>query len=432
MNRPSMGGLSQAEANHTQLYVDPEIFELELERVFSSTWVYVGHESEIPQPGDFKTTFIGRIPVVVTRDSAHQVNVLVNRCTHRGSTVCSEEQGNRQQFVCPYHAWTFNLDGELAGVGLPSGYNDGEIDHQALSLQRAANWDSYRGFIFATMSTNARSFEEHIRQAKKYIDYYCDLSPTGQITVGKTGIYKQKYRGNWKIQLEGSVEGYHVWHTHKSAIDVMARDVPLMKDYPRLPVKAYDLGFGHNIIENYTLNDDQVYQRWPASFIETLIEAHGKERAMNALRHRFNLVIFPNFALLEYHVRVIRPVTVDQTEVRTYHTSLVGAPEEMNQRRVREHEFFYGPAGFGGPDDYAVFDRIQQGYQASSAEWVLFNRGYKSEQVDDQGIRSGQHTQETQQRAPYYEYRKLMSISGKENWLADFLPGAGESQGAQE
>ena len=147
---------------------------------------------------------------------------------------------------------------------------------------------------------------------------------------------------------------------------------------------------------------------------------------MDALKHRFNLVIFPNFALLEYHVRVIRPLAVDQTEVRTYHTSLVGAPEQMNQRRVREHEFFYGPAGFGGPDDYVVFDRIQQGYDAWESQWVLFNRGYKREQTDENGVRSGGHTQETQQRAPYYEYRQLMGISGTENQLEQLIPGAGQ------
>ncbi|RLA17966.1 MAG: aromatic ring-hydroxylating dioxygenase subunit alpha, partial [Gammaproteobacteria bacterium] len=77
------------------------MFELELERIFYSTWVYIAHDSEIPDAGDFKTTFVGRVPVVLTRDADNQVNLLINRCTHRGSTVCAEERGNRQQFVCP-------------------------------------------------------------------------------------------------------------------------------------------------------------------------------------------------------------------------------------------------------------------------------------------------------------------------------------------
>ena len=100
MNNPSFNGLSQPEANHIQLYSDPEMFEMEMEKIFYSTWVYIGHDSEIPNPGDFKTTFIGRVPVLLTRDDDNGIHVLLNRCTHRGATVCPNEQGNTRQFVC--------------------------------------------------------------------------------------------------------------------------------------------------------------------------------------------------------------------------------------------------------------------------------------------------------------------------------------------
>jgi hypothetical protein len=95
--------------------------------------------------------------------------------------------------------------------------------------------------------------------------------------------------------------------------------------------------------------------------------------------------------------------------VRIYHTMLKDAPADINLKRVREHEFFYGPASFGGPDDYAAFDRIQEGFRAPMVPWVHLNRGYLSEQTDAQGHRVGDLTQETQQRAPYYEYRRLMA-----------------------
>ncbi len=412
---------SLPEANHRTLYTEPQIFSEELEKIFYRTWVYVGHESEIPRTGDFKTTFIGEVPVIMSRAQDNKVHVFINRCMHRGATVCAREKGNTDLFVCPYHAWAFRLDGKLDGVGLPRGYAESEVDYEGQSLTPVAQLGAYRGFVFASLADGVRPLEEHLDRAKQYIDYYCDLAPAGEITVGTTGIYKQIYAGNWKIQLEGSVEGYHVWHTHKTAVDVMQRQVPIMKDYPVLPMRAFDLGFGHNIIENYTLTEEQVYGRWPVEFIDALISAHGERRAMDALRHRFNLVLFPNMALLEYHVRVIRPIRVDRTEVRTYHTALVGAPREMNLRRVREHEFFYGPAGFGGPDDMAIFDRIQEGYKAWNAEWVMFNRGYTTEAVDAQGVRSGHHTQETQQRAPYYEYRRLMGVAGQHNRVRDLL-----------
>ena len=404
--------LSRPEANHIALYNDPGIYEQELERVFYGTWVYVGHESEVPNPGDYKTSFIGRVPVILSRDESGRLHVLENRCMHRGSTVCAREFGHTDAFICPYHAWTYRLDGSLAAVGLPQGYNEGEVPLDTHGLPQLERVGRYRGFVFASMNPDVHPIEEHLGGAKQYIDYYCDLAPSGEISVGRTGIYKQTYRGNWKIQLEGSVEGYHVWHTHKTAIDIMGKWVPIMKEYPRLPMKAYDLGYGHNIIENYTLTDAQVMERWPREFIDELIASHGEQRAMDALRHRFNIVLFPNMAILEYHVRVIRPLAVDHTEVRTYHTSMVGAPAGINRRRVREHEFFYGPAGAGGPDDMAIFERIQAGYGAHDSEWVLLNRGLRSEQCDEQGRRFGHHTQETQQRAPYYEYRRLMGGDG--------------------
>ena len=412
---------SLPEANHRTLYTDRQVFAEELEKIFYGTWVYVGHESEIPDIGNFKTTYIGEVPVIMSRADDGRVHVFVNRCMHRGATVCAREKGSAREFICPYHAWVYRLDGKLDGVGLPRGYADAEIDYTAQSLTPVARLGAYRGFVFASLTERVRPLEEHLDRAKQYIDYYCDLAPSGEITVGTTGIYKQTYDGNWKIQLEGSVEGYHVWHTHKTAVDVMQRQVPIMREYQNLPMRAYDLGFGHNIIENYTLTDAQVHERWPAQFVEMLVAAHGERRAMNALRHRFNLVLFPSMALLEYHVRVIRPIQVDRTEVRTYHTALVGAPREMHQRRVREHEFFYGPAGFGGPDDMAIFDRIQEGYKAWNAEWVMFNRGYTTEEIDARGVRSGHHTQETQQRAPYYEYRRLMGADGEHNRVRDLL-----------
>lgn len=414
--------LSRPEANHIAMYADPVLFEEELEKIFYSTWVYVGHASEVPAPGDYKTTFIGRVPVILVRDQTGQLHVLANRCMHRGATVCAREFGHTDAFICPYHAWTYHLDGSLSSVGLPRGYHADDLHRETLGLARAARLGVYRGFVFASLNPAVHDLDTHLAQARKYIDFYCDLSPTGEISVGRTGIYKQEYAGNWKIQLEGSVEGYHVWHTHRTAIDVMGKRVPLMREYQNLPNKGWDLGFGHNVAENYTLTEAQVHELVPAPFVKMLVDAHGPERAMNALRHRFNIVLFPNMAILENQVRVIRPIAVDRTEVRTYHTAMVGAPPAFNKRRVREHEFFYGPAGFGGPDDMVIFDRIQAGYGAWNAPWVLLNRGYTTEETLPDGRRHGHHTQETQQRAPYYEYRRLMGLPGSRSRLADLAP----------
>ena len=411
MNKPrDYADLARVDRTHVSLYTDPDVFHDEMERIFYRSWVYVAHESEIPNPGDYKTTFIGLVPVIVSRDLAGEIHVLVNRCMHRGATVCATEKGNARSFTCPYHGWEFGLDGSLAAVAMPRGYNAGEIDKDKLNLVSAARVGNYRGIIFASLLAEPDiSLDQKLGGVKEFIDLYMDFSPVGEILVGRSGVNKHLYEGNWKIQVEGSVEGYHAPVTHATAFDVMIRKMGFPANYQDLPLHGIDGGYGNNVLEVYRLPDEAVFKRWPAEFIDLLTQAHGRERAMEVLRTRFNMVLFPNFAILEYQFRVIRPISPERTEVRLYHTTLKDVPAAINTRRVREHEFFYGAAAFGGPDDYAVFDRMGSGYHARMAPWVYLNRGYLSEGTDDHGRRVGGHTQETQQRAPYYEYRRLMA-----------------------
>ena len=402
--------LARPDRTHVSIYSDPAIFAEEMDKIFHTTWVYVGHDSEVPNVGDYKTTYIGQVPVIVTRDEQGEIQVLTNRCSHRGATVCNREKGKGASFICSYHGWEYGLDGSLLAVGLPRGYNPGELDFASLGLARAPRVGSYRGFIFASLKPEGRSLDEHLGAAKPYIDAYVDLSPEGELIVGQSGVNRHSYRGNWKIQVEGSVEGYHPTFTHSTAVEVMVRNgAAFPANYQAQKLDGLDLGNGHSLLQLYSMPDEGVERRYPPGHIAALVERLGRERAYECMRNRWNLVIFPNLAILEYQIREIRPVAVDQTEVRLHHTLLKGALPEVNQRRVREHEFFYGPASFGGPDDYVIFDRIQEGYRADNVPWVLLNRGYLSETVEN-GIRKGQHTQETIQRAPYYEYRRLMEV----------------------
>lgn len=401
--------LARVDRTHVSLYTDPAIFKQEMEKIFYTTWVFVGHESEIAKPGDYKTTYIGQIPVIVARDQKGAVQVLMNRCAHRGATVCTREKGHASSFTCSYHAWEYGLDGALLAVGMPRGYNEGELDWSQLGLQQAPRVDLYRGFIFASMKSEGIGLDEHLGNARQYIDLYVDQSPAGELVVGQSGVNRHSYRGNWKIQVEGSVEGYHPPFTHATAFEVMVSRMGFTSNYGGQNLDGLDLGHGHSLLQVYSMPDEAVEKRFPREHIEAVAARVGRERAYDCLRSRYNLVIFPNLAILEYQLREIRPVSVDETEVRLHHVLLKDAPEASNLRRVREHEFFYGPASFGGPDDYAIFDRIQEGYRAQNVPWVLLNRGYLSEVEKENGVRRGGHTQETIQRAPYYEYRKLMS-----------------------
>ncbi len=103
---------------HRQIYTDPAIFELELERIFGVAWIYVGHESQVKNPGDYFRSFIGRKPVVLVRDAGGAIRVIHNQCAHRGSMVVANDKGNASEFQCCYHGWTYHLDGRLKAVPL--------------------------------------------------------------------------------------------------------------------------------------------------------------------------------------------------------------------------------------------------------------------------------------------------------------------------
>jgi phenylpropionate dioxygenase-like ring-hydroxylating dioxygenase large terminal subunit len=139
------------------LYYDPNLFEAELDRIFYKTWIWVAHESELPNPGDFVTTTIGRQPVIVVRDKSGAVNVLQNRCRHRGATVCEAPKGNAKGFTCPYHSWSYALDGTLRALPYGDGY-EGVCDKGDLPLKKL-RVGVYHGLVFASFNEEIESLD---------------------------------------------------------------------------------------------------------------------------------------------------------------------------------------------------------------------------------------------------------------------------------
>src|SRR5438477_635767 len=147
--------LVQDDRIHVSLYTDPRIFADEMDRIFTRGWVFVGHASEIPRSGDYVTRELGSQPVIMVRGKDGGVSVLVNRCMHRGTMLCTAGRGATRTFACPYHGWTYDLDGTLPGVPYPGGY--AEFDKSAHGLRHAARVASYRGFVFASFSPTGSS-----------------------------------------------------------------------------------------------------------------------------------------------------------------------------------------------------------------------------------------------------------------------------------
>src|SRR5690606_7329611 len=139
-------------AYHRSALTSPAVYRWELSRIFMRTWLYLGHESEVPEPGDFVRRVIANRPVFFVRSRTDgEVRAFANTCTHRGAMICRRERGNAKAFQCFYHAWTFNTDGELVGVPDESAYG-GTWDKSTMGLKSPARVANYRGFIFISFS----------------------------------------------------------------------------------------------------------------------------------------------------------------------------------------------------------------------------------------------------------------------------------------
>src|SRR5579875_1464420 len=339
---------------HSSLYTDPEIFADEIDRLFHHGWVFVGHASEVPKPGDFRLKRIGKQPVIMVRDSAGELHLLLNRCRHRGATVCQESRGNARSFRCAYHGWTYKLDGALAGVPYPEAYD----------------------------GTGFR--RENFGRGRKMLDRWIDQVSEGGELDASVGLHKYDYRGNWKLQLENSVDGYHPPTVHASVMAAAERELAAAgsKLDDLADGTTSDLGGGH----------------------VTLTQAVPVSQAGKVI-----LLVFPNLALVGIQMRVIEPVAVDRTEVTIIPTIVTGASEEATRRRLREHEGFFGSAGNGSPDDIEVFERVQMGLTADAEPWILLARGKHRERADPAMGAVGGLRDEVSQRGIWRQWKKAMS-----------------------
>lgn len=408
---------------HSRVYTDQAIFELEIERIFHSTWVYVGHESEVAKPGDFVTRTLGRTPVIMVRGKDRQVRVLVNRCRHRGAQVCETESGSTKFFRCWYHGWTYDLTGALAEVTESGGYGP-DFRHEEMGLSPVPRVASHRGFYFASLKPQGESLAEFLGAAASQFDMLVDASPTGEIFLD-AGVNKTEYLGNWKLV---GMDGYHPNFVHASVVAAWARNAEsgigaMHREDPfsdAALTRTRDYGHGHAMLDfraqrlkGYAKHA-QFLSKVPGGtkYVEDMHQAYGKERAelLISLAGDPHLGLFPNLQLIGNQVRIITPVAPGVTQVTMAMVRLGGVSDEINTMRVRQHESFYGPAGSGSPDDAEIFERVQRGMASEVNPWIEISRGMHREEVDpEDGSIVGRITDEVPQRGQMKYWLELMT-----------------------
>lgn len=400
-----------------RIYTDSEVFELEMQRLFGQSWLFVGHTSQIPNPGDYITTELGRQPVIMIRHRDGKVRVMMNRCTHRGAKLLNRDAGNAKSISCLYHGWTFATDGRLTGVPIPEGCAPG-FDKKDFGLSVLPRMDTYRGFVFASLAPTGISLDEHLGGMKANIDDMVDRAPDGELALD-LGVHRYMYRGNWKFQLENVMDSYHVPFSHASTVkkdgtqfsrregdETGTKVLEKKKTSSDWKVRrSYDMGNGHGWTSNTVMDEGKRTSPAYDAYVKVLAAKVGKARAKEILKPKYhNSLIYPNISImgLNIHVRVVRPIAVDLTEIRIYPIRLVGAPDEMNAANVRLLNVTHSAASFVQTDDVEAFGRVQDGLHDKLDEWVDISRGMGHEELDpDINAPGSPSTDEMMVRAQY-------------------------------
>ncbi|HEY9532354.1 MAG TPA: Rieske 2Fe-2S domain-containing protein [Burkholderiales bacterium] len=404
--------LVQPDRVHRSVYADPAIFDLEMERVFGRAWLLLGHESQVPHPGDYFTTRMGREPVILVRKSEKEAAVLVNRCAHRGSMVCAEGRGNVERFVCPYHGWSYDRAGALKAVPLASSFPQDKL--AGLRLKAVPRVASYRGFVFASLAPGGETLEEFLGPAKASLDDFVDRAPGGELEVAG-GVFKHAYNGNWKLMLENHLDGAHPAWVHASSVAV-ARNAP----EPGRPGEEhyYDIAVrqmrqngapesvweatgiwttprGHGYMGDYHDDSRLVAGLGNPVFDEyrqRLIERVGEKEADRILRVTlWNTILYPNASFMSQfrQLRIIHPLAVDRSVVYTYSFRMKHAPPRMFRDTIAFSNVVNGTASWVLTDDLEVYERIQRGFSSGAVEWAYIGRGHGRDAAEPDGTLRG-------------------------------------------
>ena len=409
--------LVQPDRVHRSLYTDPSIFALEMERIFSRSWIYVGHESQVRKPGDYHASRIGARPVLLTRHSDGRVHVLHNQCAHRGAQVVADERGNAQEFRCCYHGWSYHTDGRIKNIPLRHGYPARlDPDDPKLAMVQLPRVQSYRGFVFASFAAAGPTLEDHLGHVATSIDDMIDRAPDGEIEIAG-GVFKHLYNGNWKLYLENLLDAAHPIFVHHSSIEASkAQGDQAPSDgtgeiaIRQMRQNGASYGFwesqvgiwaypnGHAFLGDYhddaklvAAMNDPVFR----DYIAALEAKKGKAEARRILEvRRWNTNVYPNVSFMSQfqQFRVVHPIGVNRTVVYTYCFRLKGAPEQIFRNAVAFANVVNGTGSLVLTDDLETYDRIGNGLTSGGAEWLQICRGAGTDIPDSFGGRRGKNS----------------------------------------
>lgn len=401
MTPQQAAALVQPAQLHRDIYLSEEVFALEQRHLWATAWVFVGHDSQVPAAGDFITTELAGQPVLMIRQADGGIAVLMNRCAHKGSALASVpcgHTGHAGRFLrCPYHGWTYRLDGTLAGIPVKRGYEGSGFEgcEAANGLAPYGEVASHRGFVFARAAQppgGGPGFAEAMGELLGALDLLADRSPAGRLQVAG-GVLRTEFRANWKIYLENINDAFHPIATHASVSESAAQvwgqpaaGTPVPLAMRQLLPFAADHSFfeqmgarllphGHSILGTR----HSIHTRYAdlGDYGQALRAAHGEARAEEVLKFApQNVVFYPGMALkgAPQVMRVLRPLAAARTVLEAWAFQPVGAPAELLQSALLYNRQVFSPMSMLAHDDLHLFERIQAHLASRGNPWVSLHR----------------------------------------------------------
>ena len=392
------------------VYTDEQLHRQELERFFyQGHWCYVGLEAEIPNPGDFKRTVIGERSVILVRSAEGAVHVVENVCAHRGMQFCRERHGNKKEFVCPYHQWSYALNGDLQGVPFRRGVRqDGQVnggmpadfdpkDHGLRQLRVAKRG----GVVFASFDPQVESLEDYM--GPTILGYFDRLFNGRELVI--LGYNRQRIPGNWKLMQENIKDPYHpgllhtwfvtfgLWRADNKSelrMDAHHRHAAMISTRGNA-MKSTEAAQVASFKQSMELHDKRFLDIVPESWWG------GPTVVMTTL---FPSVIFQQ-QVNSVSTRHIQPDGHGAFDFVWTHFGFADDTAEMTERRLRQANLF-GPAGFVSADDGEVIEFSQQGFEQKPQHRALAEMGGR--EVGD----TEHMVTETLIRGMYDYWRKVM------------------------
>jgi len=375
------------------IFSDPDIYKMEMERIFARAWSFVCHESQIPEVGDFFQTYIGEDRILAVRDKRGAVSVLLNTCRHRGNAVCRAEQGNAKVFTCPYHGWSYGLDGELVGVPGQRDFYRNDLDKTKWGLARAAQVTSYRGFVFATLDPAAVPLDEYLGDVGRIgLDF---IAERGDVEV-IDGIQKNIVACNWKLAVDNLFDWYHPVVSHRSAIQ--SGVFPRLQDeevaFAPMSQMVMLGEYGHGIGGPRLSEEQLAAAREAGGSVQGIESWRLAPEARSAfgvagIRTRGHPNIFPNvwITLGGTQLCLRLPRGPLRTEFWWFTFVEKGLSPEARRRRIGVATHLFGPAGFLEQDDGENWDQSTKGTlgQAARRYPLHFAMGKGRDEVREDG-----------------------------------------------